>query len=151
MGWQSIIPEILSFKEFKKWVTIWRKFKGRSVRVWLHEKLAFQACFALPQFRRWMKERGSWISPKADIYGLDEIDQTKNGRMVIAGALTAEGTIDTIIEFPFGLLLKDVVWWISQSNPKTKEPVVKKIKTDIESVFIPIEQIIRLDFLRDKN
>lgn len=139
-------------KEFKERIKIWRKFKGRVVRVWVRKAISgIDEVFAVDvpppkEDLTRIKEKFETLLSRHDLYVSGE------NFMVITGAYAAEGKVDDIIESPLGMLLKDVVVWTSLPKLKNeKKPVVYKIVTDVESMFIPLDEIIRLDFVRKKN
>jgi len=161
MSWFSNLPIAISPKEVRNWLLIWKKFKGKLVRVWMVTAgkpntfaYVMPTCISSHLLRDMESKFDNSFPTKYKKY-LDP-SNPENERMSVTGAQTIEGTIDEIIEMPFGLLLKDVAIWISPFKPVDKEHVlrniaVEKVKTDVECMFIPVEQIIRIDFLKRKE
>jgi hypothetical protein len=104
------IPAIPSFETIKKWVGYWRKFKGKRVRVYLRSGVKFD--YSLP-------------NPLKPLTG-DTAFQT-----VFAENFT--GTISEIVESPFGIMLKDILFTTD---------------ANIEKMFIPMSEITKMDILK---
>jgi len=72
----------------KRWVTYWRKFKGKRVRIW---------------FKRGIKLKKSMDIPLSRTLDLPTGDSIEMNLLDIV-----EGTISDIIENPFGVMLKEL-------------------------------------------
>ncbi|MGD0496504.1 MAG: hypothetical protein ABSB28_10805 [Candidatus Bathyarchaeia archaeon] len=101
----SIIPSI---ETLKKWIDYWRRFKGKRVKIFL--------------------KSGMNVSTDVHNFSLDTSIKTNFLDTVI-------GTIEDVVESPFGIWLKDV------SIPEEKE---------VEGAFIPMSEIARIYSLRKK-
>lgn len=114
---------IPSSNDVRKWFLIWREFKGKLVRVWIattsktdernsRDSMICTTVYALEELRR--KHENNLRLGEGKRRSKGSLDKNT---MVITGVETVEGVIDEVIELPFGLLLKDVVQWISPNPP----------------------------------
>lgn len=66
-----------------------------------------------------------------------------------------EGTISTVIEYPFGIILEDIEVWkvpiTAMTSSRKREREIDppfKTKTVVQSTFVPMSEIARIDFLK---
>lgn len=120
-----------SWKDIKKWVAYWRKFKGKKVRIWFDE---YTAKFCVPPHieQRWRNLRE--LNPSI----------SKALPRKLATMSCVDGIIDDVIDSPIGILVKDVIVW-RKKEKLGEETVVTEI-TDIKKMFVPFESVGRIDF-----
>jgi hypothetical protein len=110
----SSIPSFIpSIETLKKWIGYWRKFKGKRVKIFL--KTGTNVSADIPNFGVGTSIQQNWSD-------------------------TLIGTIQDVVESPFGIWLKDVS--ISQGG--------KEDEKEIEGAFIPMSEIMRIYSLRKK-
>lgn len=138
------VPSVsLGIETVKKWVDYWRKFKGKRVRLWFARKDSsfvghfFCAASTGPReerrFRNLILKLGSY-GPTREI-GI---------------CPCVEGTILDVVDSPFGFMLGDVhLWHALEWNQQNL--IVGKTSTEIESQFIPMSEVARIDFVTEKG
>jgi hypothetical protein len=117
----SGIP-IPSVETIKKWIGYWRKFRGKRVKIFLKSGTKSRMDF------------GYGEDSQPFILDLRNYDIKSTYEKQHLDVLF--GTIEDVVESPFGVWLKDV----SVSD-----------ETDIERVFIPMSEITRIYFFRKQK
>lgn len=148
----------LGVESLKKWVDYWRKFKGKGVRIWLgklgprdaahhfclQRKLGENLEHRLERDELFRNMRWSDL-----LWQSSQIGQIRE----VGICPCVEGKIIDVIDSPFGMMLGNVCFWLDlELSTKTHQnPKVGKVSTEIESMFIPMSEIARVDFLKKRR
>ncbi len=90
--------------------------------------------------------RGTALSKQSKIYERIARKYSAATLRTMGFSPSVEGTIEEVVDEPFGFLLKDIIMWQQvEENPHGK--TLAKVKLDIKRMFIRSSEISRIDFL----
>ncbi len=137
----------------REMLQFWTRFKGRRVRVWPSE-LTMRIC--MESRRMWVRLLDASLTaenvppdkpPASDAlaqYAMDHlIDPEIPNVQTVASAQLFEATVSDVVKQPPGIYFTDIQYWVEKDG-KGK---VEKIDSIDEGIFLPLDQLSRIDFI----
>lgn len=142
----------------------WRRFKGKRVRVWpsdltiricseSHKKRVTSADGREPPW--WQESRRKYSEQQKKMPSISDplvkfaTDNLANADLpnieTVEEAKLLEATISDVTKNPPGIYLIDIQYWVVTGKPSENQ--VEKIDSTDEGMFLPLNQLARIDFV----
>jgi len=151
-----------SYEAGRELLQFWFRFKGRRVRVWprnMEERICIETrgLFLQAQAKAHVmgQDLGS-VDSVVDSWQTDPVTKLAIKSIVepdveIIGAVKTaqlfEATLADVVKYPPGLYFVDVEYWVPTDDGKA----VKKVRSTDEGLFLPLTELSRMDFVRQKE